>query len=534
VTGNTALVGSMVNSQTGDMRFKTGSLTAVDLVNNDELHVLGGGFQVGFGKSGFTGSVSLDIQDKDKEGITRATIGAGTITIGSGMTPDKARDLLAVLNRDPAKFVEITKDQNDVLKADLDIGALVKLPQNIANIGYLLTTLATPVPDDIAAQGSEAVKLFKTALLNGMTEAEIKEYIESEDFNAHLKQRQLVIDLQKANANPEITAMALFMSLKGEKAYYDEDSGTMKLAGDCSQSSFAKPCGLPLDELAKKAKDDPAAFSVEANKIINAALEDAMLKIPMGLLQNANEHQKVAFSNKLDEAIACAIAWSSLTGDSSTLQTVIGVMETGFLRENAGLLRSQLQMTERAIKDNGNKPLELWQIANILGTAESVSAQVYGNLLWNNPAFLAGAVASLLKNIFKGLIKTPEFSLLTGELEKKRVSFYKDEVIDIFKDANGKIIWLETGTLSAGFTHILNRHGDDFINKGFKLEEISVVIMDILKSGAPSVGTVAGSPAYKITHEGIEKFISIGVSTNGYVVRAGAHSADKIKFFEVP
>ena len=46
---------------------------------------------------------SFDIEKSDKEGITRATIGEGTVEIRN-VSQEKADELLDILNRDPEKI----------------------------------------------------------------------------------------------------------------------------------------------------------------------------------------------------------------------------------------------------------------------------------------------------------------------------------------------------------------------------------------------------------------------------------------------
>jgi hypothetical protein len=336
VTGNTALVGSMVNSQTGDMAFKTGSLTAVDLVNNDELHVLGGGFQVGFGKSGFTGSVSLDIQDKDREGIVRATIGAGTIEIGAGMTAEKARELLAVLNRDPAKFVEITKDQNDVLKADLDIGALVKLPENIKNIGNLLIALATPVPDDVKDQGEEAEKLFKRLLLSGMSPEVAIQKSETEEFKRFVN--TLNFAAEKLENGQKLTAFEQAMLAKGESLFLDPTSGETMVRVPCNTSGVCEIAlkafkGQMSDEKMKEFilsglkgdltgdidKKDITAVKVQFQILLKCSIDEPVV-FNQFMKDYATEARMLAINFGINPNSMSNLVVTGLKGDRSALQ----------------------------------------------------------------------------------------------------------------------------------------------------------------------------------------------------------------------
>jgi hypothetical protein len=263
VGGVTTLTGSKIESQTKDMRFTTGSLVVNDLKNNDELHVFGGGFNAGFGtskdkdgkdKTNYTGSVNIDIQDKDKEGIVRATIGGGTIEIGSGMTPDKAHDLLALLNRDPKKFVEQTKNQNDSLKADIDIAALVNLPENLSKLTKLLTALATPVPDDVKDQGVEAEKLFKRMLLSGVSPEKATALSETPEFEKAANHAQFVADKITAGQKVTLLDQALLASLEGKAYGPDAEFPQGSISVPCTTGPTK--CRIALDKLKELMNDD--------------------------------------------------------------------------------------------------------------------------------------------------------------------------------------------------------------------------------------------------------------------------------------
>lgn len=48
------------------------------------------------------------------------------------------------------------------------------------------------------------------------------------------------------------------------------------------------------------------------------------------------------------------------------------------------------------------------------------------------------------------------------ELENNNIKFNKKEMKFITKDRSGQTIWLETGNSTAGFKHIVERHGNDY------------------------------------------------------------------------
>lgn len=61
---------------------------------------------------------------------------------------------------------------------------------------------------------------------------------------------------------------------------------------------------------------------------------------------------------------------------------------------------------------------------------------------------------------------------LMDELASSGVKYNPDDVITVTKTADGKLVWLENGTDTAGLNHIITEHADDFLNKGITQEQI--------------------------------------------------------------
>lgn len=101
-----------------------------------------------------------------------------------------------------------------------------------------------------------------------------------------------------------------------------------------------------------------------------------------------------------------------------------------------------------------------------------------------------------------------------------------ESVVDIRKLSDGRTVWLETGSDAAGLQHIYKRHEADFVNKGILRDEIPTVVMNALERGR-IVGTNGSANVYRITHNGVEQNIVIGVGSNGFVVRANPVSSWK-------
>ena len=118
VGGNLGLSGSVIANITdggadgGNLRISAASLRFNDLHNHDEYENRGYGFSTSTGHSlpenappSGTTSISLTNQGRETEGVTRSTIGRGTITL-AGLNTDPAG-----LNRDLSKIDEITSDK---------------------------------------------------------------------------------------------------------------------------------------------------------------------------------------------------------------------------------------------------------------------------------------------------------------------------------------------------------------------------------------------------------------------------------------
>jgi len=104
--------------------------------------------------------------------------------------------------------------------------------------------------------------------------------------------------------------------------------------------------------------------------------------------------------------------------------------------------------------------------------------------------------------------------------------YMAQEVISAAKMPDGKIVWLEKGNNSAGLMHIYDSHEIDFINKGISHNDVPTIVMNALEKGNV-VGTNGTANVYRITYNGVEQNIAIGVGSNGYVVRANPVSSWK-------
>jgi filamentous hemagglutinin len=111
-------------------------------------------------------------------------------------------------------------------------------------------------------------------------------------------------------------------------------------------------------------------------------------------------------------------------------------------------------------------------------------------------------------------------------LAENGVKFSPQNVLATGTSPSGQIVFLETGSSSAGLQHIIERHAVDFANQGITLKDIPSVVMQAVIQGNV-VGTNGSAPVYEITYGGAPKYISVGVGSNGFIVRANPVSTWK-------
>ena len=111
---------------------------------------------------------------------------------------------------------------------------------------------------------------------------------------------------------------------------------------------------------------------------------------------------------------------------------------------------------------------------------------------------------------------------LMDELASSGVKYNPDDVIAVTKTADGKLVWLENGTDTAGLNHIITEHADDFLNKGITQEQIPDYVMNALENGkiVGYQGRGTGRPIYEFTYNGEIHKVAITVGDNGFVVGA--------------
>ena len=188
------------------------------------------------------------------------------------------------------------------------------------------------------------------------------------------------------------------------------------------------------------------------------------------------------------------VAGTSLVIEAGLTFTVVG---KGFYKAGKGVLKAGKNATTAIVKSK--KVLK--------GSAKEL--EVATEVVVKN----AGEIENLIN---KALIQ---------ELKEKGVKFTEENLMWLFKNKDGKIIFLEKGKNSGGFQHIL-KHKEEFLDKGIFEEDLAEFIMESLKNGK-IVGKEGSRFVYEYIYKGIKQTTAITVSSNGFVV--GANPVSKFK-----
>jgi hypothetical protein len=119
-------------------------------------------------------------------------------------------------------------------------------------------------------------------------------------------------------------------------------------------------------------------------------------------------------------------------------------------------------------------------------------------------------------------VATAERRALVAELDASGVKYDPDQLLAVFRTADGRVVWLETGDEQRGLTHVLATHGRQFLAHGFGESEVPDLLRTALQEGRivgyQGVGT--GRPIYELVFGGKVVKVAITVGANGYIVGA--------------
>ena len=109
------------------------------------------------------------------------------------------------------------------------------------------------------------------------------------------------------------------------------------------------------------------------------------------------------------------------------------------------------------------------------------------------------------------------------------VKFTPQNVVATGTTPNGQVVFLESGSSSAGLQHIIEGHASEFANIGVSEDQIPRVVMQAVTEGniVGYQGSGTGRPIYQTTINGQPQRIAVTVGSNGFIV--GANPAGSVK-----
>jgi len=187
VGSNTDLIGGIIASKSKDLTLDTGTLTYSDLQDRDKSKQVGGSISIGGplsgdgDKSGNPTDTNFTVEGqyakKDKEGITRATVGEGEIIIRDKEKQKELEDSgktqkLANINRDLDLAQEVTKDEVTefgVYLSDSSIKTAVKAVEVVGKSieqAFVAITEAIAETEKLSPQEAKALRDVAQEVVN--------------------------------------------------------------------------------------------------------------------------------------------------------------------------------------------------------------------------------------------------------------------------------------------------------------------------------------------------------------------------------
>jgi hypothetical protein len=132
---------------------------------------------------------------------------------------------------------------------------------------------------------------------------------------------------------------------------------------------------------------------------------------------------------------------------------------------------------------------------------------------------LAPELAGKLRRWIDDLITpTPSREELIDELARSGVKHSPEKIVAIGRDPDGRIVFLETGSPSAGLEHILQKQGQ-FAQRGVGQDQVADYVLTAVTKGKV-VGMQRTRPIYEFQWNGTTHRLAVTVGDNGYIVGA--------------
>jgi hypothetical protein len=122
---------------------------------------------------------------------------------------------------------------------------------------------------------------------------------------------------------------------------------------------------------------------------------------------------------------------------------------------------------------------------------------------------------------------------LIAEAQDNGVKISSDKVVEIGRDPNGKIVFLEEGGVNprtnkeSGLAHVM-KHKDEFTAAGIPEDKIAEVVHRAATEGKYTgyyQGKPPGRPIFEVQYGGQTHYITVSVGDNGFIVGANIRSA---------
>lgn len=113
---------------------------------------------------------------------------------------------------------------------------------------------------------------------------------------------------------------------------------------------------------------------------------------------------------------------------------------------------------------------------------------------------------------------------LFDELEQNGIAHTPENIVRIGRNADGQVVFLETGDGAAGLQHILQEHGTDFANRGIDADEIPDLVIDAVTRGDLVEITPNGAMVIDAEFNGVMQRLQVTVGSNGFIVQANPRS----------
>ncbi|QFZ16951.1 WXG100 family type VII secretion target [Saccharothrix syringae] len=123
---------------------------------------------------------------------------------------------------------------------------------------------------------------------------------------------------------------------------------------------------------------------------------------------------------------------------------------------------------------------------------------------------------------------------LIAEAQENGVKISPEKVVEIGRDPNGKIVFLEEGGTNprtnkeSGLAHVM-KHREEFVAAGIPEGEIAEVVHRAATEGKYTgyyQGKPPGRPIFEVQYGGQTHYVTVQIGDNGFIVGANMRSAD--------